>query len=63
MQVKLLTATRLPSRQAKVVKTQVSINSKVKDVVFEPYKFLLDDERLVMTEDLVEPNEEGYVKL
>ena len=51
------------SRQAKVVKAQVSNNSKAKDVVFEPYKFLLDDQGLVMTEALVEPNKEGYVKL
>ena len=58
-----MTATRLPSRQAKVVKAQVSNNSKAKDVVFEPYKFLLDDQGLVMTEALVEPNKEGYVKL
>ena len=35
----------------------------VKDVVFEPYEFLSDDQKLVMTEALIEPNKEGYVKL
>lgn len=65
VEVKLLTATLLPNQQAKVVKVQASNNSEANDVVFEPYKFLLDDQRLklVMTEALIEPNKEGCVKL
>ena len=35
----------------------------VKDVVFEPYEFFSDDQKLVMTEALIEPNKEGYMKL
>ena len=63
IEVKLLTATRLPGRQAKVLRAQVSNTLGVKDVVFEPYEFLSDDQKLVMTEALIEPNKEGYVKL
>ena len=63
IEVKLLAATRLPGRQSKVVKAQVSNILEVKDVVFEPCKDLSDDQKLVMTEALVETNKEGYVKL
>ena len=62
-EIKLLTATRLPGRQSKVVKAQVSNILEEKDVVFEPCKVLSDDQKLVMTEAFVEPNKEGYVKL
>ena len=47
--VKLLTATQLPGRHARVVKAHVKESLEAWDLAFEPYKFHSED-KLVMTE-------------
>ena len=60
--VKLLTATRLPGRHARVVKAHVKESLEAQDLAFEQYKFHSED-KLVMTEALIKQNKKGCVKL